>query len=78
MTALDTITRYFRTDRKDVAFICGVLDALEGMVAVRSPKSTRGSAHQILHVMISPFFVPEFTTLLTRLKKTNTLDEVFV
>ncbi|MFH0887280.1 MAG: hypothetical protein V1843_03845 [bacterium] len=75
---VDTISRFFRAKRVDIAFLCGVFDSLEGMVAVRSPNPAKGGDHQILHVMISPYFLADFENLLTTLRKNNNLEEVSV
>ena len=72
----NTISRYFRADRRDVAYICGIFDSLEGMVSVRSPNHSKGGSHQILHVMVSPYFLKDFESLLTTIRKNNTLEEV--
>ena len=60
---MDTIQKYFKLDRKSIAFLKFILEAYDGIAVMRTLDSQSG----IVELMIAPDFEKEADELLTHL-----------
>ncbi|MBI4620644.1 MAG: DUF4911 domain-containing protein [Desulfobacterales bacterium] len=61
---MKTIQRYFRVQRKNIAFIKFILEAYDGMAVMRTLESHEG----VIELMIAPDFEREVTEILDNLR----------
>lgn len=69
------IDHYIKVKKTDLSFICVYLEAYEGMCAIRTPNPKSGE-ETIVHMMVSPDFESEFSTIMNDLKADVSWEEV--
>jgi hypothetical protein len=70
----DSIDYFIKVNKPDVAFVCSVLEAYEGMVAVRTINPDTPSPTSTLRAMVSPDFIGEFETVCKNLSRVIELN----
>ncbi len=69
---MDTQSRYFRIQRKDIAFFKFILESCEGMAVVR----TKDPQEAIVEVMIAPGWERDVEEVLEGLQKEIPIEKV--
>lgn len=69
---METITRYYRVDSKEIGYIGFTLHAYEGIGVVRTLDPAQG----IIEILISPDFVDEIDRLMDDLQKEIAIEEI--
>ena len=70
--SLDSITRYYRVDPKEIGYIGYTVHAYEGIGVVRTLDPSQG----IIEILISSDFIDEMDALLQDLRREVPIEEI--
>ncbi len=67
---------YLKVYKEDVAFITTIIEAFEGIAAVRTPNPDPKSLKTVLHCIVSPDNMEQFNLIVRDLAKDHTIERV--
>jgi len=67
---------FLKVYKEDVAFITTIIEAFEGIAAVRTPNPDPKSPKTVLHCIVSPDCMEQFNLIVRDLSKEHTIERV--
>jgi hypothetical protein len=71
----NSIEKYIKIEKKEVAFVAAFLDAFNGMFAVRTPEPAKDQ-YSIMQIFVSPDFETEYNKIIRFLSKEICLTQI--
>lgn len=67
---------FLKVYKEDVVFITTIIEAFEGIAAVRTPNPDPRSGKTVLHCIVSPDCMEQFNLIVRDLSKEHTIERV--